>query len=140
MSPKRPSMKAIMKIKRLQSEILSAPQPEKKVVVKSDPSIVEEIIPLSKDKNKIRKYKIGRFLGKGGFTKCYEFIYQDNNKIFVAKVIDKSSLKTDRQRQKLITEIKIHKSCHYPNTVAFEPNFEDAENVYILLDFVKIKL
>ena len=131
---KRPSMKAIMKIKRLQNEILSNPQPEKKVVVKTDPSIVEEIIPLSKDKNKIRKYKIGRFLGKGGFAKCYEFICQDNNKIFAAKVIDKSSLKTDRQRQKLITEIKIHKSCHYPNIVAFEHNFEDAENVYILLE------
>ena len=87
---KRPSMKAIMKIKRLQNEILSNPQPEKKVVVKTDPSIVEEIIPLSKDKNKIRKYKIGRFLGKGGFAKCYEFICQDNNKIFAAKVIDKS--------------------------------------------------
>ena len=77
---KRPSMKALMKIKKLQNEIISNPQPEKKVV-KSDPSIVEEIIPISKDKNKIRKYKIGRLLGKGGFAKCYEFICQDNNKI-----------------------------------------------------------
>ena len=130
---KRPSMKALMKIKKLQNEIISNPQPEKKVV-KSDPSIVEEIIPISKDKNKIRKYKIGRLLGKGGFAKCYEFICQDNNKIFAAKVIEKSSLKTDRQRQKLITEIKIHKSCHYSNIVAFEHNFEDSENVYILLE------
>ena len=85
-------------------------------------------------RTKIRKYKIGRFLGKGGFAKCYELICQDNNKIFAAKMIAKNSLKTDRQKQKLITEIKIHKSCHYPNIVAFEHNFEDSENVYILLE------
>ena len=99
-----------------------------------DPSIIEEIIPISKGKTKIRKYKIGRFLGKGGFAKCYELICLDNNKIFAAKMIAKGSLKSERQKQKLVTEIKIHKSCHYPNIVAFEHNFEDSDNVYILLE------
>ena len=125
--------KNLMMIKKMTHDIQSSSN-NNVPIKKADPSIIEEIIPISKDKNKIRKYKIGRFLGKGGFAKCYEFICQDNNKIFAAKVIDKSSLKTDRQRQKLITEIKIHKSCHYPNIVAFEHNFEDAENVYILLE------
>ena len=99
-----------------------------------DPSIIEEVIPISKGKTKIRKYKIGRFLGKGGFAKCYELICLDNNKIFAAKMIAKGSLKSERQKQKLVTEIKIHKSCHYPNIVAFEHNFEDTDNVYILLE------
>ena len=100
----------------------------------SDPLVIAETISISKDKNKVRKYKVGRFLGKGGFAKCYELICQDNNKIFAAKMIAKNSLKTDRQKQKLVTEIKIHKSCHYPNIVAFEHNFEDSDNVYILLE------
>ena len=125
--------KALMKYKTLVQEKPS-PQIQSKKTTKSDPSIIEEVIQISKGKTKIRKYKIGRFLGKGGFAKCYELICQDNNKIFAAKMIEKNSIKTERQRQKLVTEIKIHKSCHYPNIVAFEHNFEDSENVYILLE------
>ena len=49
-------------------------------------------------------------------------------------MIAKNSLKTERQKQKLVTEIRIHKSCHNPNIVAFEHNFEDNDNVYILLE------
>ena len=122
--------KTLMKYKTVSIE-KSTPSQK---VIKSDPSIIEEVIQITKGKTKIRKYKLGRFLGKGGFAKCYELICQDNNKIFAAKMIAKNSLKTERQKQKLITEIKIHKSCHYPNIVAFEHNFEDSENVYILLE------
>ena len=96
--------------------------------------IIEEITPAMKNQTRTRQYKKGRFLGKGGFAKCYELICKDNNKIFAAKMLQKSNLKTERQRQKLITEIKIHKSCHHSHVVAFEHNFEDRENVYILLE------
>ena len=84
--------------------------------------------------NKIRKYTKGKLLGRGGFARCYEFICQDNNKVFAAKVINKQNLSTERQKQKLRTEIKIHKSLHHNQVVAFEHNFEDSENVYILLE------
>ena len=138
MSKKNSIPKALMKIKKLQNDKLqsekSSQMPLPPKIVKTDPSIIEEVIPISKGRTKIRKYKIGRFLGKGGFAKCYELICQDNNKIFAAKMIAKNSLKTERQKQKLVTEIRIHKSCHYPNIVAFEHNFEDSENVYILLE------
>ena len=125
--------KNLMMIKKMTHDIQSSSN-NNVPIKKADPSIIEEIIPISKDKNKIRKYKIGRFLGKGGFAKCYELVCLDNNKIFAAKMIAKNSIKTERQRQKLITEIKIHKSCHYSNIVAFEHNFEDSDNVYILLE------
>ena len=73
-------------------------------------------------------------MGKGGFAKCYKLICKDNNKTFAAKMIQKSNLKTERQKQKLLSEIRIHKSCHHSHVVAFEHNFEDSENVYILLE------
>ena len=73
-------------------------------------------------------------LGKGGFAKCYEFECASNQKTFAAKVIAKTSLIKDRAKQKLISEIKIHKSTHHQNIVAFEHYFEDYENVYILLE------
>ena len=107
----------------------SSPKPHN-----SDPSKIEEVLPASNNETKKREYKKGRFLGKGGFAKCYELICKDNNKIFAAKMIAKSSIKSERQNQKLRTEIKIHKSCHHPQIVAFEHNFQDSDNVYILLE------
>ena len=103
-------------------------EPEANAVV-----IEEKIIKVTGDVQ-IRKYYRGRLLGKGGFAKCYEFNCQENRKIFAGKVVAKSSLVKSRAKQKLISEIKIHKSLHHPNIVAFEHYFEDTENVYILLE------
>jgi polo-like kinase 1 len=46
----------------------------------------------------------------------------------------KSSLTKSRAKAKLMSEIKIHRSLHHNNIVGFEHFFEDAENVYILLE------
>ncbi len=82
----------------------------------------------------MKKYQRGRFLGKGGFAKCYEFTNLDNKRISASKVIPKASLTKSRAKQKLMSEIKIHRSLHHTNIVGFEHFFEDNENVYILLE------
>ena len=99
-------------------------------------TIIETLSSQSNDDSnpKIRKYTKGRFLGKGGFAKCYELICQDNNKTFAAKMLPLSDIKTERQKHKLLTEIKIHKSLHHQQIVAFEHHFKDKTNVYILLE------
>ena len=96
--------------------------------------IVEEKISKATGETQIRKYSKGRLLGKGGFAKCYEFRNLETNQITAAKVIAKSSLVKSRQKQKLISEIKIHKALHHQNIVGFEHYFEDSENVYLLLE------
>ena len=98
---------------------------------------IEEKIKVLNKSEKIRKYTKGKLLGRGGFAYCYEFVCQDNNKVFAAKVINKENLQQPRQKQKLLIEIKIHKSLHHNQVVAFEHNFEDKENVYILLELCK---
>ena len=98
---------------------------------------IEEKIKVLNKGEKIRKYTKGKLLGRGGFAYCYEFVCQDNNKVFAAKVINKENLQQPRQKQKLLIEIKIHKSLHHSQVVAFEHNFEDKENVYILLELCK---
>jgi polo-like kinase 1 len=55
----------------------------------------------------------GRFLGKGGFAKCYEFTNLENKRVSAAKIIVKSSLTKSRAKQKLMSEIKIHRSLHH---------------------------
>ena len=81
-----------------------------------------------------KKYLRGKFLGKGGFAKCYEFTNLETKRVSAAKVIAKTSLTKSRAKQKLMSEIKIHRSLHHNNIVGFEHFFEDAENVYILLE------
>jgi len=97
-------------------------------------TIIEERITRSNGETQIRKYAKGRLLGKGGFAKCFEVTNIENKRILAAKIIEKASLKKSRARQKLISEIKIHKSMHHPNVVNFEHVFEDQDNVYILLE------
>jgi polo-like kinase 1 len=97
-------------------------------------TIVEEKIVKVTGDIQIRKYIKGRLLGKGGFAKCYEFTCVDTKRISAAKVVVKSSLVKSRAKQKLISEIKIHKALHNTNIVGFEHYFEDTDNVYILLE------
>ncbi len=97
-------------------------------------TIVEEKIVKVTGDVQIRKYSKGRLLGKGGFARCFEFTCHDTKKIYAAKVVAKSSLVKSRAKQKLISEIKIHKALHNVNIVGFEHYFEDTENVYILLE------
>ena len=97
-------------------------------------SIGEEKITKGNGEVQIKKYIKGRLLGKGGFAKCYEFINQETEHSSAAKIIPKKSLVKSRAKQKLISEIKIHKSLHHTNIVAFEHYFEDSENVYLLIE------
>ena len=103
---------------------------EQEFIVETPLEIEEHII----GSNKIIKYERGKFLGKGGFAKCYEMKRVDTGKIFAAKVFDKKGLSNGRSRKKLINEIKLHKKLHHLNIVNFEHFFEDKENVYILLE------
>ena len=96
--------------------------------------IVEEKVTNSFGEPTIRKYSRGKFLGKGGFAKCYEFTNLENQHLSAAKIVPKASLQKSRQRAKLLSEIKIHRSLNQQNIVKFEHVFEDGENVYILLE------
>eukprot|EP00826_Nyctotherus_ovalis_P020041 TRINITY_DN1625_c0_g3_i2.p1 TRINITY_DN1625_c0_g3~~TRINITY_DN1625_c0_g3_i2.p1 ORF type:complete len:635 (-),score=138.40 TRINITY_DN1625_c0_g3_i2:74-1978(-) len=82
----------------------------------------------------IRRYQKGRLLGKGGFAKCYEVRELSTGKVLAAKVIEKSTLSRSRARQKLQSEVAIHKSMNHSRIVHFENYFEDSQRAYILLE------
>jgi polo-like kinase 1 len=100
--------------------------------------IEERIIKFNGDEI-VKRYLKGRFLGKGGFAKCYEFKCLNNKKIYAAKIVSKSNLSKQSAKSKLKSEIKIHKSLFHSHIVKFEHVFEDSENVYILLELCKNK-
>ena len=105
---------------------------------KKDPMEQQIIVEDKKTKPngevRITKHIKGRFLGKGGFAKCYEFTNVETKHQSAAKLITKSSLTKSRARQKLLSEIKIHRSLKHDHVVGFEHFFEDHDNVYILLE------
>lgn len=96
--------------------------------------IVEEKVYKANGEISFKRYSKGRFLGKGGFARVYEFLNLDSKQISAGKIISKASLTKSRARQKLMSEIKIHRSLNHQNIVRFEHFFEDSDNVYILLE------
>lgn len=86
---------------------------------------------------KTRSYIKGKFLGKGGFARCYELKSEQSGRVFAGKVVAKSSLLKPKAKQKFTSEIKIHKSLHHPQVVQFEHFFEDSDNAYILLELCR---
>ncbi|CCE64865.1 hypothetical protein TPHA_0J00420 [Tetrapisispora phaffii CBS 4417] len=89
--------------------------------------------PPSLIKTRGRDYHRGHFLGEGGFARCFQF-NDDSGKIFAAKTVAKLSIKSEKTRRKLLSEIQIHKSMKNVNIVQFIDCFEDDTNVYILLE------
>eukprot|EP00667_Euglena_gracilis_P013821 EG_transcript_14276 len=82
----------------------------------------------------LRHYIKGRFLGKGGFAKVYEFTEMNTGRVYAAKIIDKQLLVKPKTQAKLRSEIKIHSALKHKHVVQFERYFEDYNNVYILLE------
>lgn len=80
-----------------------------------------------------RDYRRGTFLGEGGFARCFQ-MKDTNGQIFAAKTVAKASIKNEKTKTKLLSEIKIHKSLKHKNIVNFIDCFEDDINVYILLE------
>ncbi|CAH6718931.1 cell cycle serine/threonine-protein kinase Cdc5p/MSD2 [[Candida] jaroonii] len=80
-----------------------------------------------------RDYKRGLFLGEGGFARCFQ-MKDSSGQIYAAKTVAKASIKNEKTKTKLLSEIKIHKSLNHPNIVNFIDCFEDDINVYILLE------
>ena len=60
--------------------------------------IVEEKVVKFNGDICIKKYLRGRFLGKGGFAKCYEFTNLETKRLSATKVIAKSSLTKSRAK------------------------------------------
>lgn len=101
---------------------------------KEDQQIIEENITKPNGDIVKKRYVRGRLLGKGGFATVHEFLCIDNKQVSAGKIVNKNCLQKARARQKLMFEIKIHRSLHHTNIVAFERFFEDNENLYIILE------
>ena len=73
----------------------------------SEPVKQAEIPEIIADPNSKRKYERGRFLGKGGFAKCYELKDLATGEITAGKIVPKSLLTKSHQKEKMSQEIRL---------------------------------
>lgn len=71
--------------------------------------VIEEKIPKSNGEILTKRYLRGRFLGKGGFSRCYEVTEMHSKKVYAAKIISKSTLSKNKARQKVAYPTSVHK-------------------------------
>jgi len=98
---------------------------------------VKEIPNTLVDPNTRRKYTRGRFLGKGGFARCYELTDVESHEVFACKVVPKSMLLKPHQKEKMTMEIAIHRSLRHGNIVGFHSFFEDKDFVFVVLELCR---
>ena len=72
-------------------------------------------------------------IGKGGFCSVYKATFKDTKKIYALKVIDKSILNNEEQIKNIVNEIKIMDELDFENLLKLVTNFEDENNIYIIL-------
>jgi len=89
------------------------------------------------DTNTKRKYERCKFLGKGGFAKCYELKDLATGEIMAGKILPKSLLKKSHQEENVNREIRLHKAVAHKHLVKLYTFFEDANFVYILLELCR---
>lgn len=99
-----------------------------------NPDVIPEIVT---DPQNQKKYEKGRFLGKGGFARCYELKEKDTDIIMAGKIVPKTLLTKAHQKEKMTQEISIHRSLDHKHIVSIFGFFEDQENVYVLLELCR---
>ena len=57
-------------------------------------------------------YKLGKFLGKGGFAKCYEFRQVSDGKVYAGKIVPKTLLKNDLLMVSSLSTLQITTKSH----------------------------
>jgi len=93
-----------------------------------------EIPKYISDVTDMSNYVRGRFLGKGGFARVHELIDLQTNSLFAGKIINKSRISKPHHKEKITREIELHRNLIHKNVVQFVKNFEDSDNIYIVLE------
>ncbi|XP_018016229.1 serine/threonine-protein kinase PLK1 [Hyalella azteca] len=97
----------------------------------------KELPQIITDTTSGRTYYRGKFLGKGGFAKCYELTESVSKTVYAGKIVSKSLLLKPHQKEKMSQEIAIHRSLNHQHIVGFHCFFEDQDNVYVILELCK---
>ncbi|KAI5151091.1 polo-like kinase 1, partial [Enteropsectra breve] len=79
-----------------------------------------------------KTYVLKKIIGRGAYAQC--FLAMVGQQPYALKIIKLADVKTERVREKLQTEIAIHKTLTHPNIVKMHTSFQNSEWVFIVLE------
>ena len=85
----------------------------------------------------LSKYEPGKVLGDGNFAVVKQCKLKKTGLEFAMKVIDKSKLKG--KEHMIENEIEIMKLCQHPNIVKLIEEFETKDEIYLIMELVKVR-
>ena len=96
---------------------------------------IKHIRNITKYRDVTKSYIFGENLGKGKFGNVVLGINKENKQKVAIKIINKTNLK-GIETEMVKTEIEIMKFCRHLNIVKLIDNFEDIEEIYIILEYL----
>lgn len=101
------------------------------VTIRPAVSVLKE--PSGKDI--LKKYRLGKELGRGEFGVTYQCFDLETGEIFACKSISKSKLTTEIDIQDVRREVEIMKHLpKHPNIVSLKEAYEDKDNVHLVME------
>jgi serine/threonine protein kinase len=85
----------------------------------------------------INDFVMGRNLGEGKFGTVYQAFEKKAKSVYALKKIPKSTIKSHWMIDQFVLEVKIQQFCNHPNILSLHGVFDDADNVYILLEYME---
>ncbi len=86
------------------------------------------------DRTPVRTYTCGELLGKAAFAKVFEMIEDATWFSHAVKVVEKRGLTDESKKNKLLTEIRLHKRLKHKNVLNFVRHFQDEHFHYLVLE------
>jgi len=77
--------------------------------------LAKEVPDIIQDPNSKRRYEKGKFLGKGGFAKCYELKDLATGETMAGKIVPKSMLTKTHQKDKMAQVSKLFRLSSFLN-------------------------
>lgn len=78
-------------------------------------------------------YTLKKLIGRGAYAQCFLTV-TERNEHFAMKIVKYEDLKTEKLKQKLQSEINIHKSLNHPNIVKMYSSFRNTDFVFMILE------
>ena len=98
------------------------------------PEIIREVSYNDKGEEIVRNWIKGKFLGNGSNNKVFEVTDSKTGEIYAAKIVLKSILKKNKDKDQFRAEIRIQRSLKHNNIVKFISYFETDDSYIIILE------
>lgn len=84
----------------------------------------------------IKDFDLKKKLGEGKFGIVYQAFHLETNTLYAIKKISKEVIKSNLMVDQLLQEIKIQFYCNHENILKIYGFFDDAESIYLILEYM----